>query len=338
MKRIQTIDRSRSQHQPLLERIKAPVADKLAEVELRLNQDAEDAPELAASAYRHMLRAGGKRLRPLIVLLAAEATGECNGQALQVAVAVEQVHLASLMHDDVVDEARDRRGQATARALLGNLQAVLAGDYLVAHIYHQLAQQDGPRVVSVLTEAVVQMCQAELCAAQWRHKTLTEAEYLGIMSGKTAALMRVGAHLGGLCAGADGPCQQVLRRYGYNLGVAFQIRDDFLDLYGDPTALGKPTGQDLQAGQFTLPVIYALQQPGAEPLQQAIDEFITRRPEPGHVTQTAQLVERLGGREYAEQRMGYYAQQAQQALAALPESEALAALSQLADYVIARSQ
>ncbi len=338
MEHTQVVEQSRTQHKSLLEHAKTLVTDELAEVELRLKQDADSAPQVAASAYRHMLDGGGKRLRPLIVLLAAEATGRCNGQALQAAVAIEQVHLASLMHDDVVDEARSRRGRDSVRVLLGNLQAVLAGDYLVARIYRQLAQQDSGRMLSVLAEAVVHMCQAELDAAQWHGKVPTEAQYLRTISGKTAALMQAAAHLGGLCVGASGPLQQALRRYGHNLGVAFQIRDDLSDLYGNPAALGKPTGQDLQAGLFTLSVIYALEQPGAESLQRLIEQFIAQRPEPEQTAQATQIVEHLGGREYAQQRMDHYAQGAQQALAALPQVEAVAALSQLADYVVACSQ
>ena len=285
-----------------------------------------------------MLEGGGKRLRPLIVLLAADATGECNGQALQAAAGVEQVHVASLMHDDVVDEAYNRRGRATVRALVGNVQAILAGDYLIARVFEQLSQQDGACIVSVLAGAVVRMCEAELDAAQLRDRAPSEAQYLRTISGKAAALMEAGAQLGGLCAAAPEAVQEVLRRYGHNLGMAFQIRDDLLDLYGDPAALGKPIGQDLAAGQFTLPVICALQQPGARPLQELIEQFIVRRPEPEQVAQATELIERLGGREYAEHRARHHANQAQAALTKLRESPAREALSQLADYVVVRNQ
>jgi len=320
----------------ILQEISLPVAGQLAEVELRLEWAEEGAPPAAARAYRHMLQGGGKRLRPLVLLLGAEAIGEYNGRVLQAAVAVEQVHLASVIHDDVVDNTRSRRGRDSVRMLLGDRHAVLVGDYLVAHIYRQLAAQDDSRVVSVLTETIVQMCLGALQEMQWRYQAATEPDYLRAISAKTAVLMQASARLGATCAGADPRMEQVLGRYGYDLGIAFQIRDDLLDLYGDPAILGKPIGQDLQAGQFTLPVIYALQQPGADPLQELIEQFIVQRPESKQAAQATELIERLGGREYAEYRARHHADQAQGALAELREGPARNALSRLADYVAER--
>ncbi len=321
----------------ILQEISLPVAGQLAEVELRLERAQEGAPPAAVRAYQHMLRSGGKRLRPLIVLLGAETTGEYNGRVLQAAVAVEQVHLASVIHDDVVDNTRSRRGRDSVRMLLGDRQAVLVGDYLVAHICRQLAAQDDSRVVSVLTETIVQMCLGALQEMQWRYQAATEPDYLRAISAKTAVLMQASARLGAICAGADPRMEQVLGQYGYDLGIAFQIRDDLLDLYGDTVALGKPIGQDLQAGQFTLPVIYALQQPGADPLQELIEQFIiVQRPESEQAAQATELIERLGGREYAEHRARHHVDQAQAALTELRESPARDALSRLADYVVER--
>ena len=320
----------------ILEEISFPVAGQLAEVELCLERAQDGAPPAAARAYQHMLRSGGKRLRPLVLLLGAEAIGEYNGRVLQAAVAVEQVHLASVIHDDVVDNTRSRRGRDSVRMLLGDRQAVLVGDYLVAHIYRQLAAQDDSRVVSVLTETIVQMCLGALQEMQWRYQAATEPDYLRAISAKTAVLMQASARLGAICAGADPRMEQVLGRYGYDLGIAFQIRDDLLDLYGDTAALGKPIGQDLQAGQFTLPVIHALQQPSADPLQELIEQFIVRRPGSKQVAQATELIERLGGREYAEHRARHHADQAQAVLAELGESPARETLSRLADYVVER--
>lgn len=313
--------------------LELPVASSLALVEERLTTVVQSAPEVFPPVAEQLVR-GGKRLRPLLLLLSAQVSDPPAAAALPLAVAVEQVHLASLMHDDVVDEAEQRRGQPSAPVALGRRRAVLAGDYLAAAAYQEIVATAVEGAGQVLTQAVLRMTLAEVKATATTGQLVVEDDYSEIIQGKTAALFQAAAHLGALAAHADEQRIQALREYGLCLGLAFQIRDDLLDLYGDAEQLGKPVGRDLAAGVYTLPVIYAAQAHGGETLRALLTQLQEQPQDIGLAQEITQLTRSLGGEAYAARRMNEYAERG---TAGLPSFAAHRYLVGLAQYVISRT-
>jgi len=319
-----------------LPRLSEPVADELREVEIGLEQLVTPAAGgLAPVVYRHVLQAGGKRLRPLLVLLSCQAAGGEPREAIGLAGAAEIIHLSSLVHDDVIDEAHERRGQASVPERWGNRISILLGDLLIGEIFRRLADEQGRQALGVLAETVVVMCQAELADSP-PGQGPSEETYLANIRGKTAALMAASCELGARAAGNDAAIAP-LRSYGLHLGLAFQIADDLLDLYGDPQRLGKPVFQDLARGQWTLPVIAALREASdgqRERLLGLVEGVraggVEMAPEAAH------MVETLGGRDYATARAEAIAQDARAALAVLAPSPARQSLEGLTRYVLRR--
>jgi len=322
---------------PALAALAEPVAPQMHVVEVRLQELLPaEADGLAPAIYQHVLQAGGKRLRPLLTLLSCAAAGGDPAAAVAFATSVEVIHLSSLIHDDVIDEARERRGRPTARERWGNRTSILVGDLLIAEVFRLLSTGFDPHVMGVLAEAVVHMCQSELRETGERRWEAAEARYFASIRGKTASLMGAACHIGALAA-ANAPAVEPLRDYGLNLGVAFQVTDDLLDLYGDPARLGKPVGQDLAGGHHTLPIIAAWQA-GSEGERRALEGLLERceAGDPGAAAETVELVAALDGREYACHRVGELVQQAKAALEGLVATPARESLEHLADYVLQR--
>ncbi len=315
-----------------LAEIQRPVAAELVEVEKQLTERLSGAPPAVKQAYGHTLKAGGKRLRPLLVLLAARSVGQVGSKALGLAVAIEKVHIASMLHDDVVDRSPVRRGQASVQALWDNRIAVLTGDYIAADVYRLLANSQDSAHLAIIAQAVVEMCEAEVRELTLDSSQVTEAEYLQIIRGKTAALMAAATKVGGSVG--DGSPEQVsaLGSYGQLLGMAFQIGDDLLDLYGCRSQIGKPMGRDLCSGLRTLPVIFACRRSGSEKLHKLLSELDPDGPEQ-KVEQAAELVAQLGGKAYAESKVSEFADQAAAAINTWPASPAHSSLVSLADFM-----
>lgn len=313
--------------------LQAPVASSLALVQERLTTVIQSAPEVFQPVSDQLLT-GGKRLRSLVLLLSSQVDDQPAAAAVPLAVAVEQVHLASLMHDDLLDGAEQRRGQPSAPVALGSRGAVLAGDYLAAAAYQEIVAASVEEAAEVLTQAVLRMTLAEAKATTTTGQLILEDDYLETIQGKTSALFQAAAHLGALAAQAQEQQIQALREYGFCLGLAFQIRDDLLDLYGEAGQVGKPVEHDLAAGVYTLPVIYAAQADREEALPDLLTQ-LREHPEDTALAQAiTELTRSLGGEAYATQRMNEYAQRA---CAVLPAFSARQQLVDLAQYVISRT-
>ena len=220
-----------------------------------------------AEVTGHLVNAGGKRLRPALVLAAASVCGRSVGapapdEVVQGGVAVELVHLGSLYHDDVMDEAEHRRGVESVNARWGNLVAILAGDFLLARA-SEIAASLGTEVAALLARTIGQLCEGEVGQLRYSFDpTRTEAAYLSSIAGKTASLMATSARVGAIVSGAPRPWIEALTGYGHALGMAFQIWDDVRDLVCNDEHLGKPAGHDMVEGTYTLPVVRALAIPG----------------------------------------------------------------------------
>lgn len=320
----------------LLARIADPVAPQLAETERRLEElIPEQLGGLVPVIYRHVLQAGGKRLRPLLALLSCSAAGGDPNDCVNLAMAVEVLHLSSLIHDDVIDEASERRGRPSVRQQWGNRASILVGDFLVAEVFRRLADDLGRQAIAVLAQRVSEMCRAELSEQGENPAEFTEAQYFDNIRGKTGSLMSAACEVGAIASDNE-LARPLLATYGLNLGQAFQIVDDLLDLYGDAEKLGKPVLQDLRRGQLTLPIINALA--SAEPceLERLTNLLHEAQQDPVAARAAADLAEDLGGKQYATDYARRLVEEALTKLFPLPDGTAKAGLQDLAQYVVER--
>jgi octaprenyl-diphosphate synthase len=282
------------------------------------------------------MRTHGKGIRPTLVLLAA-SLGEArpNEQAIRAAVIVELLHEATLVHDDVVDEADVRRGWPTLSVRFKNKVAVLFGDYMLANVLASTLEARDMVWLDVLSETARRMAKGELLqAARSRSLDMTEADYISMIGDKTASLMNAACRLGGLSAGLSAEQVASLGVYGESLGLAFQIKDDLLDLFGD-AGIGKPVGGDLKERKLTLPLLAAL--PKAAPREaRRIRARIRRGIKRGEIKDIAAFVRQHDGEDYAIRAMNDYRRTAQEALASLPDRPAREKLLQLADFAVER--
>ena len=317
-------------------RLSPPVAAALRETEQRLEELVPaQLGGLVPIIYQHVLKAGGKRLRPLLTLLSTSACGGDPQDALTLAVAVEVLHLASLIHDDVIDEASQRRGRPSVRQQWGNRASILVGDFLVAEVFRRMADELGRQALSGLARAVADMCQAELAEQAEDPGQVDEETYYDNIRGKTGALIAAACEIGAIAAHNEA-AREPLATYGMNLGQAFQIVDDLLDLYGDEQVLGKPVLQDLARGQWTLPVIYALRTSTGETRENLTKLLLQAVDDAGAARAAACLTRELGGEGYAQAHAAGLIAAAGGALSALPDSPARESLLELSEYVLRR--
>jgi heptaprenyl diphosphate synthase len=249
----------------------APLARDLERIETRLADAVSADDRFLGEVAGHLLSAGGKRLRPTLSLCAAYAVHGAGGPASDDAVtggaAVELVHLGSLYHDDVIDEAETRRGVPSVNARWSNIVAILAGDYLLAQA-SSLAASLGADVAALLAATIGELCRGQVLELQYLFDTdRTEDSYLSAIEGKTASLMATSCRVGGMVSNVSADTLDALTQFGQHLGMCFQVVDDVLDVTRTEAELGKPAGNDVHEGVYTLPVIYALQSSNAEQLK-----------------------------------------------------------------------
>ena len=239
----------------------APVAPDLARVESALRESVQSADPFLAEVAAHLIGAGGKRIRPTLALCAAYAASgptAASADAVTGSVSVELVHLGSLYHDDVIDEAETRRGVPSVNARWSNIVAILAGDFLLARA-SSLAASLGAEVAALLAATIGELCRGQVLELQHLFDSeRSEESYLSAIEGKTAALFATSCRVGGMVSNVGEPTLDALTRFGRHLGMCFQIVDDVLDLTATDDRLGKPAGKDMLEGVYTLPVIYAL--------------------------------------------------------------------------------
>ena len=301
---------------------------ELALVEEMLIAAVQSDVGLLSRTGTRILRAGGKRLRPKVVLYAyAAAGGQEMSSAVPVAAAVELLHTASLVHDDINDQSDTRRGQPSVNAELGTSLALLMGDYIFVRFLNLMADFDR-RLIRILARSCNEIVEGEtLQMLRLGDLTMDEKSYLTIITQKTASLFVACAEAGGLLAGAPQTQIEALRRYGVNLGIAFQVRDDTLDLMGDSEVLGKPVASDLAQGKMSLATIYAIRV--SDKARSALASDIKYARDVLHET---------GALDYAMQKAREYAEEAKRALLALPDSEARLCLGELADLAVVRNR
>ena len=240
-------------------RLEADIRRRLDEVEVALRDGVQSDTRIVAEAGAHLLEAGGKRFRPMLVLLGGYFGDPHEPRLVRAAVAIELAHLATLYHDEVIDEADSRRGIASVNARWDNTVAILTGDFLFARA-SEVAADLGADVIRLLAHTIGQVTEGQIREVEAAGRIDIDQEtYLGVISRKTASLIATSCRVGGMAAGAPGGVIEILERFGRALGMAFQLSDDIMDLIADEATLGKEPGVDLREGVFTLPVIQALQ-------------------------------------------------------------------------------
>jgi octaprenyl-diphosphate synthase len=319
------------------DRLAAALADDMAAVNalIRDRMASEHAPRIP-EVTAHLVEAGGKRLRPMLTLAAAQLLGGAGERAVKLAATVEFIHTATLLHDDVVDESTRRRGRPTANLLWDNKSSVLVGDYLFARSFQLMTECDSLAVMAVLANASAVIAEGEvlqLTAAQ--NLATTEAIYLQVIRGKTAALFAAACEVGAMVAGGSPAQVDAMRAYGDALGIAFQMADDLLD-YGGTTAIGKNTGDDFRERKLTLPVIRAVA--AADDAERAFWVRVIEKGDQrdGDLDEALALMRRHGTLEATRAEANRWADVARAALAVMPEHPVKGMLGDLAAYVVAR--
>jgi octaprenyl-diphosphate synthase len=312
-----------------------PIAAELAAAEELLRSELNSADAFVDALVKHAFRLGGKRLRPALVLLAAQAGGEIGPSHIVLAAVVEMIHTATLVHDDVLDEASLRRHRETVNARSDNEASVLLGDFLFTHAFYLASSLDTTYAARTIGRATNIVCAGELRQIRNRGNfELDEAQYLEIIEAKTAELCACCCRLGAHYAGATAQGEESLARFGRKLGVAFQIADDTLDLVGDERSMGKSLGTDLAKQKPTLPLIRLLAESQPAARREIIDLLDANNR--AARTQIAALLERSHALRYAHDKARAYAQAARAELGSLPASPARDVLSALTEMVVSR--
>jgi octaprenyl-diphosphate synthase len=319
----------------LLAQLNDCIQAELAAVESLFNEELAGDLACVNGLVRHVSRFRGKMLRPTLVLLAGKAAGALTEAHITLATVVEMVHMATLVHDDVLDEAELRRKGATINHLKGNEAAVLLGDFLISHAFHLCSSLDSQYASRLIGRTTNQVCEGELLQLHHRHNhALDEETYFEIISRKTASLCAACCRLGARYAGAAEVTQSRLELYGLSLGIAFQIQDDILDLVGDAPTVGKTLGIDIEKGKLTLPVIHFLRTAPREH-RELLRSLLDSR-EADKVEKIRNLILPSESIDYARQKAAHQIDRARAAIADLPDSDARLLLDAMAEFVITR--
>lgn len=285
---------------------------------------------------RYIIKQKGKKIRPLLVFLSAKAAGGVNERTYRGAVLVELLHTATLVHDDVVDNADKRRGLPSINAVWKNKVAVLMGDYLLSRGLMIAVEGNDFDFLQVITETVKKMSEGELLQIQKTRKLdIDEATYFKVISQKTASLFQTCCAIGAMSASSDNDFHSVFKMYGENLGMSFQIKDDILDYDGSTKLFGKPIGGDIKEKKITLPLIHALNNVTHERSSQ-IKKIIKGGSKKDGIKEVIDFVHQQKGIEYAEKTANEFLSSAKDHLKIIPDSEAKSALLELADFILVR--
>lgn len=315
--------------------IRATVAEDFEAVNAYIVEQLQSNVELIENIGHYIIGAGGKRMRPVTVLLSARACGSQHRDAVRLAAVIEFIHTATLLHDDVVDMSAMRRGRPTANAQWNNPSSVLVGDFLYSRAFQILVSINRADIMQVIADTTNTIAEGEVLQLLNKHQTdISEAEYMRVIGDKTAILFSAAAQCGALIAGAPGETTEKLARAGMHLGLAFQLVDDALDYDGNAEELGKNIGDDLAEGKPTLPLIYALQHcsdTDAELLRQCIRDGSNE-----HLADVIRVVRDTGALEYTREKARDQARLACAELEILPESPYRDAMMMMCEASVAR--
>lgn len=317
----------------------ALVGDDLKNVEAQFKKDLESDVYLIRKVGEYVLASGGKRIRPMLLLLSAKLCGYTGDRHVPLASVIEFIHTATLLHDDVVDSATLRRGNASANEVWGNEASVLVGDFLFSKSFSLMVQAGDLRVLKVLSDATTIIAEGEvlqlLCTSDL---DMTLERYIEVVKSKTAVLLSAACEAGAILGKASPEQELALHDFGMDLGIAFQLMDDTLDYTASEEQFGKEIGHDLEEGKITLPLIHTLSNCTGEE-RDVITAVVEKEVlEPGDFEAVFTLVHRYGGIQYTTEVAGEYISRCKEHLNAFPDSTEKSALIDIADYVISRNR
>ena len=322
---------------PDLKAIQTLAAPDMAQLDALIRQRLDSDVVLIRQVAEYIIGAGGKRLRPMLLMLAARALGHGGSDAQQLAAVVEFIHTATLLHDDVVDDSDLRRGRRTANAVFGNAASVLVGDFLYSRSFQLMVELERTEVMRILADTTNLIAEGEvLQLLHVRNPDTDEAAYLRVIERKTAVLFAAATRLGALLADGDAATCDALHEYGLNLGYAFQIADDVLDYASDAATMGKNLGDDLAEGKATLPLIHAIAH--SDDATRAKLRDAVEHGDIGAMPTVVAAIRATGGLDYSRERARAFADKAMRALDGLPDNEATAALRGLAVHAVERDR
>lgn len=320
-----------------VEQIIAPVSVEMEEFEIRFRESMKSNVALLDKISHYIVKRKGKQMRPLFIFLTSKMLGETNDRTYVASSLVELLHTATLVHDDVVDDANERRGFFSVNALWKNKIAVLVGDYMLSRVLLLSIEKNSTRLLEIVARAVREMSEGELLQIEKARKLdITEEVYFEVIRQKTASLIATCCEAAAVSVDREDVAPQ-MRQFGELVGMAFQIKDDIFD-YGTPNDIGKPTGNDIREQKMTLPLIYALQHSEKEVKRELINIVKNHHNDASKVKRAIQLVIQAGGIEYAHTKMLEYKNAALELLVGIPDSEAKKSLIGLVEYTTLRTK
>lgn len=318
--------------------IKSPIAADFKDFQTRFQEALTHSDGLLASALDHIRQRAGKQMRPMLTLLSAKNYGEVSEVTQYAAIALELLHTASLVHDDVVDESSERRGQASVNASYNNKVAVLVGDYILSTCLLNVSFTNNQRIIYYLSELGRTLAAGEILQLQnINNQEISEDAYYQVIKQKTASLFETCCSMGALSVGASDDDVEKAKLFGQNLGMIFQIRDDIFDYY-DSSEIGKPTGNDMAEGKLTLPVIYALNHSDFEPMKALARKVKAGTINTDEIAVLVEFTKRQGGIEYAQLKMDEIALQTQRYIDDYVKPDLKDAYNAYLEYVIRRNK
>ena len=320
-----------------VDEIMKPVASEMEEFEIRFRESMKSKVALLDKVTHYIVKRKGKQMRPLFIFLTAKMLGEVNDRTYNAASLVELLHTATLVHDDVVDDANERRGFFSVNALWKNKIAVLVGDYMLSRVLLLSIEQNNVAMLEIIARAVREMSEGELLQIEKARKLdITEDVYFDVIRQKTASLISTCCESAAISVERPDESER-MKKFGELVGMAFQIKDDIFD-YGTPGNIGKPTGNDIREQKMTLPLIYALQNGSHEVKRELIDIVKNRNNNSKKINRAITLVKEAGGIEYAYAKMMNLKDEALELIKDIPSSEAKTALIGLVDYTTLRTK
>jgi octaprenyl-diphosphate synthase len=321
------------QQYPLL----AQLDEDLQHIEQQIEKNLSSSVPLIAHVSRYIMRSGGKRLRPLLMVLAARLLNYQGKEDYALSTVFEYLHAATLLHDDVVDNADLRRGSSSANVLWGNAAVVLVGDFLLATSFLLSVLSGNLKILQVLSETTTTMAEGEvLQLINSDNLEISQEDYIEVITRKTAILIAAACRIGAILAEADEPQEAALHRFGLNLGIAFQLRDDVLDYTGTEEEFGKPVGKDLKEGKITLPLIRALSLSDHKDRHLLVDLITADTIQDQSIAEVKRIIQQYQGLEYTDQLAQQHIADAKEALAIFPPSTTRDSLLEITDYVVTR--
>lgn len=318
--------------------ILSPIKDEMTEFEVRFKDSMQSDVSLLEKINHYIIKRKGKQVRPMFVFLCAKMLGENADKTYDAAILIELLHTATLVHDDVVDDANERRGSFSVNAIWKNKIAVLVGDFMLSKILLLSLEKENTELLKIIARSVKDMSEGELLQIEKaRLLDITEDIYYDVIKKKTASLISSCCEIGAASVKADVEMRKKMKDFGEKVGLAFQIKDDIFD-YGDGTNIGKPTGTDIRERKLTLPIIYVLNNSSKEIRKELINIIKNHNESKKHIKRAIDIVIKNGGIDYANKQMNLFAEKALNLLAEIPSSEFKIALLELVNYTINRKK